>query len=199
MADKAKKEELKANLEQSENMANPEKMITAIISLKDTLDNKDYDVAKNQKESMVRAYHLLALLGLVTGRRFAELVKTFTPSKNRAGIKFDGLLKGNSEAIEGHIIGLEYKEMTKYLKELRSIVDATDLSVSEINAKYAKVFNLALKRLGYENVKSLRTNYSVAGSQLFKRDNEDMKDTITRILGHKEHLASSLNYTNLPS
>jgi len=57
------------------------------------------------------------------------------------------------------------------------------------------VFNNALKRLGFQNVKATRHNYSVAGSQLFKREGESIEDTITRILGHRENFTSALNYT----
>ena len=52
-----------------------------------------------------------------------------------------------------------------------------------------------MKRLGVSNVKATRHNYSVAGSQLFKKENESLEETITRILGHKEIFSSALNYT----
>ncbi|MCK4442208.1 MAG: hypothetical protein KAU90_09370, partial [Sulfurovaceae bacterium] len=87
-----------------------------------------------------------------------------------------------------------YKEVQGYLRELRKFVD-TDLTENQINSKYSRVFNNATKRLlGYKNVKDLRHNYAIAGSQLFKRENETIEDTITRILGHKEAFTSALNY-----
>ena len=110
-------------------------------------------------------------------------------------ITFDGLLKGNDKAIEGHIIGLDYLEVKQYLEELREYAKTKEMTENEVNAKYSKVFNNAMKRIGVGNVKSTRHNYSVAGSQLFKRENEGLEDTITRILGHKEIYSSALNYT----
>jgi len=56
----------------------------------------------------------------------------------------------------------------------------------------AELINAVLQ--GYKDVKELRHYYAVAGSQLFKRKNETVEDTITRILGHRESFTSALNY-----
>jgi len=195
--DEAKKRELKKEVREgsadSQNI-DPATIVNQIKELRKTITTKSYKVAKNQKEEQVRAYYLLAILGLATGRRFTEILKTLKMSKRGAKFYFDGLLKGNNEKIEGHIIELSYKEVQGYLRELRKFID-TDLTENQINAKYSRVFNNAVKRLlGYKNVKDLRHNYAIAGSQLFKRENETIEDTITRILGHKEAFTSALNY-----
>jgi hypothetical protein len=135
------------------------------------------------------------MLGLSTGRRFTELMKTLKISKHGKKIIFDGLLKGNSEAIEGHIIALEYLEVQKYLKELRAFSKSKDMTEDEVNKKYARVFNNAMSRLGFGKVKDTRHNYSIAGSQLFHKEGETVTETITRILGHRTVLSSALNYT----
>ena len=195
--DEAKKRELKKEVREgsadSQNI-DPATIVNQIKELRKTITTKSYKVAKNQKEEQVRAYYLLAILGLATGRRFTEILKTLKMSKRGAKFYFDGLLKGNNEKIEGHIIELSYKEVQGYLRELRKFID-TDLTENQINAKYSRVFNNAVKRLlGYKNVKDLRHNYAIAGSQLFKQENETIEDTITRILGHKEAFTSALNY-----
>ena len=197
---KKRDEEVKKELKEKVKSGNstdidPQIVIDKINEIKETLENRTYHVAKNQKEEQVRAYYIVALLGLATGRRFTELLKTLDIKKRGTKITFSGLLKGNDKLIEGHIIGLTYKEVQKYLKELRAWAKTEDMTEDEVNKKYARVFNNAMKRLGFENVKALRHNYSVAGSQLFKRDNESIEDTITRILGHKEVFTSALNYT----
>lgn len=197
---KAKDEETKKELKskvQSGDTTNidPQIVIGQIQELKKELDTKSYTIGRNQKEEQIRAYRIVAMLGLATGRRFTELMKTLIIKKRGTKLTFDGLLKGNDEAIEGNIISLTYSEVKKYLKELRAFANAGDMSTGEVNDKYAKVFNNAMKRLGLDNVKSTRHNYSVAGSQLFKRDGESLEDTITRILGHKEVFTSALNYT----
>jgi len=197
---KAKDEEtkrgLKANVQAGETTdLNPQKVIDNINTLKSELENGTYSISRNQKVAQVRAYRILAMLGLATGRRFTELMKTLTISKRGTKLTFDGLLKGNNQAIEGNIIGLSYAEVKKYLEELRTFAKTEAMTENEVNAKYAKVFNNAMKRLGVGNVKATRHNYSVAGSQLFKREGESIEDTITRILGHKEVFTSALNYT----
>ena len=191
-----KKTELKEAVQKGNNeKIDPTILVDKILHLKNELDNKTYRVAGNQKEEQVRAYRIVAMLGLATGRRFTELMKTLEIRKRGKKITFSGLLKGNDKTIEGNIIALSYADVKKYLKELRAFAKTENLSEDEVNKKYAKVFNNALKRLGFQNVKATRHNYSVAGSQLFKREGESIEDTITRILGHRENFTSALNYT----
>jgi len=191
-----KKTELKEAVQKGENTTiDPQTHIDGINALKEELDTKSYSIGRNQKEEQIRAYRIVAMLGLATGRRFTELMKTLEIKKRGTKITFSGLLKGNDKTIEGHIIGLSYSEVKKYLKELREFAQTDNMAESEVNSKYAKVFNNAMKRIGVTNVKATRHNYSVAGSQLFKRDGETIEDTITRILGHRENFTSALNYT----
>jgi len=191
-----KKTELKEAVQKGTNeKIDPSIIEKQILALKDELDNKTYRVAGNQKEEQVRAYRIVAMLGLATGRRFTELMKTLVIQKRGKKITFSGLLKGNDKTIEGNIIALSYADVKKYLKELRKFAKTDNMSEDEVNKKYAKVFNNALKRLGFKNVKATRHNYSVAGSQLFKREGESIEDIITRILGHRENFTSALNYT----
>jgi len=191
-----KKTELKEAVQKGNNeKIDPAILVDKIEQLKEELENKTYKVAGNQKEEQVRAYRIVAMLGLATGRRFTELMKTLVIQKRGKKLTFSGLLKGNDKTIEGNIIALSYADVKKYLKELRKFAQTENLSEDEVNKKYAKVFNNALKRLGFQNVKTTRHNYSVAGSQLFKREGESIEDTITRILGHRENFTSALNYT----
>jgi hypothetical protein len=197
------KKELKSGKADSQNI-DPLVIQKQVTELKSKLDNKKYKVARNQDERQVRAYHLVALLGLVTGRRFTEIIKTFDMRKRGTKLTFSGLLKGNDKTIEGNLISLSYKDTKKYLTELRKNLDSiskedkkpllADMTENQVNSRYSRVFNNAIKRLGFTNVKALRHNYSVAGSQLFKRENESIEDTITRILGHRETFTSALNY-----
>jgi len=221
--DDIEKQELKSKIKDGTNVdIDPKEVIDQIEEFKRQLQEKDYKTSRNQEEKAVRSYIILAMLGLATGRRFTELLKTFNIEKRGTKITFSGLLKGNDKELRGHIISLTYKEVKKYLTELREnlfyinkkklkIEEMTDSEIkakypneklktedmteSEVNAKYAKVFNNALKRMGLVNVKSTRQKYSMAGSKLFKEDNETIEETITRILGHKEQLPPALNYT----
>lgn len=190
------KQKLKGKINNGTNVKiDPNEVKEEIREFKRQLEEKDYEIGRNQKEEQVRAYIILAMLGMATGRRFTELLKTLEIEKKGTKITFKGLLKGNTKEIRGHIIELSYKEVKKYLSELRAFVKTEDMTEAQVNAKYAKVFNNAFKRMGVVNVKSTRQKYSIAGSQLFKNGNESIEDTITRILGHREQLPASLNYT----
>jgi len=193
--------------------------------LKDELKDRTYSVSSNQKEEQVRAYRILFLLVLSTGRRFTELLKTLVIEKKGRKTIFKGLLKGNVDAIEGHIIGLTYKEVKGQLKELRAYAKSEDMAESEINQKYAKVFNNALKRFGDRglivddllayfksvkrevkgelingepNLKGCRDIYAIVGSELFFDEtiDRDRTQTASRILGHNYVIQSSEGYLN---
>jgi len=108
-----KKTELKEAVQKGNNeKIDPTILVDKILHLKNELDNKTYRVAGNQKEEQVRAYRIVTMLGLATGRRFTELMK------RGKKITFSGLLKGNDKTIEGNIIALSYADVKKYLKEL---------------------------------------------------------------------------------
>lgn len=146
--DKEVKKALKAKIQDADSAnIDPNVVINQIKKLKSDLDTNSHETNTNQKEEQVRAYRIVAMLGLATGRRFTELLKTLVIKKNGTRITFDGLLKGNNEEIEGHIIGLTYKEVQSYLKELRTFANTENMTVSQVNAKYAKVFNNAMVRL----------------------------------------------------
>jgi len=190
---KKEKKELIKNEENA--VIDPQTTIKKIEDLKDILAHNKFSIGRNQKLEQIRAYHIVAILGLSIGRRFTELLKTLEIKKRGTKITFSGLLKGNNKEIEGNIIGLSYLEVKDYLGELRTFSNSDNFTEDEINAKYSKVFNNNLKKLGFDNVKKTRYEYSVAGSQLFKEQGETIEDTVTRILGHKEVFSSALSYT----
>ncbi len=68
------------------------------------------------------------------------------------------------------------------------------IETEDFYKKYGEEYRREANKITPMNVKALRHNYSVAGSQLFKRDGETIEDTITRILGHREVFTSALNY-----
>jgi len=200
-------------------------VINQIEAIKKELDTKSYSVGRNQKEEQVRAYRILFMLALATGRRFTEILKTLEIKKRGTKLTFGGLLKGNSDTIEGHIIALSYKDTKKYLDELRAYAKAEEMTESQINAKYAKVFNNALKRFGEKgqidsdllnyftsvkreqkgelvdgepNIKGCRDIYAKVGSVMFHDEDidRDYTQTASRILGHRYVIQSSEGYLN---
>lgn len=194
--DLSRKKELKAEMDSKtfkDDEAIAEQTKAKIIELNKIIQEKTYTVRGNQKEFQVRAYYILAILSLSGGRRFTENLKTLKLTRKIMPF-FEGLLKGNNPKIQAYIIGITYKEFQAYLRELRRNYDTKELTEQEVSSKYAKVFNNGLKRLGFQNVKALRRQYSVAGSVLFKEPKETKEQTITRILGHREVFSSALNY-----
>ena len=176
-------------------------VIEEIKRVKTLLDNNSYNVASNQNKDQVRSYYLAYILGLSTGRRFTEILKTATVNHLKNGLFFRGILKKDltgSKQIEANIIYLSAEEVKSYLKELRTHLNAklkatkkqtlTGTTPNEINAIFSKVYNNAVKRISSNQVPNfheLRHHYTVTGTQLFKREGESDRETRYRILGHE--------------
>ncbi len=184
-----------------------------IIKVKNMLDNKTYDVARNQNEQQVRSYYVSYLLGLSTGRRFTEILKTVAIKKKGKNYIFDGILKkdkNQKNEIEANILYLSIDETKSYLKELRTFINAKlkttkkttlkQLSEGEINATFSKVYNNAIKRITGDkipNFHELRHYYTIEGTEVFKKDDESEKDTRYRILGHHIKEDSTRTYKTI--
>ena len=176
-------------------------VVSEIKRVKSLLDTKSYNVASNQNEEQVRSYYLAYILGLSTGRRFTELLKTVTIHSLKSGLFFRGILKKDltgSRQIEANIIHLSEAEVKGYLKELRTHLNTklkttkkkslTATTEGEINSTFSKVYNNAVKRISSDKVPNfheLRHHYTITGTELFKKDGESDKETRYRILGHE--------------
>jgi len=176
-------------------------VISEIKRVKVKLENSSYSVASNQNPQQVRSYYLAYILGLSTGRRFTELLKTVTIHSLKSGLFFRGILKKDltgSKQIEANIIHLSEEEVKGYLKELRTHLNAklkatkkktlTATTENEINSIFSKVYNNAVKRISSDQVPNfheLRHHYTITGTELFKRDGESERETRYRILGHE--------------
>ena len=176
-------------------------VIGEIERVRTILDTKTYNVASNQKEDQVRSYHLAYILGLSTGRRFSEILKTVTIHSLKSGLFFRGILKKDltsSKQIEANIIQLSENEVKGYLKELRTHLNTKlkttkkqslrDTTEGEINSIFSRVYNNAVKRISSDqipNFHELRHHYTITGTELFKRDGESERETRYRILGHE--------------
>jgi hypothetical protein len=166
-----------------------EELSKQIKEIKEKIDKRSYNVAKNQKEDKVRAYHLAILIGLVTGRRFSEVIKTLELSSSRGTPYYHGLLKGSEAKIRAYFIDLSYREVNSYLKELRKLLDTTNIEVDKINTKYSRVFNNAIVKIaGIKSFKKMRDDYAQVASKIFNQ-------SIDEVLGHKEIITSGVNYT----
>jgi len=176
-------------------------IVKEIKRVKLLLNSKSYSVASNQNEEQVRSYYLAYILGLSTGRRFTELLKTLTVHSLKSGLFFRGILKKDltgSKQIEANIIHLSEAEVKGYLKELRIHLNTklkttkrkslTATTGNEINSIFSKVYNNAVKRISsgqIPNFHELRHHYTIRGTELFSREGESERETRYRILGHE--------------
>ncbi|HIP11573.1 MAG TPA: hypothetical protein EYG73_02530 [Arcobacter sp.] len=124
-------------------------------TLKERIDSNDFkDIThKAQTEEQVKAYHLAIVLGLATGRRQVELLKTFSLSTRKGQPYFKGIVKKGSsdtEEYEGSIIFISPQDAKKYLNELRKILNVSVLDNKTINQKYNAMFNKALVKYSSE-------------------------------------------------
>jgi hypothetical protein len=171
-----------------------------ISRVKEMLKNESYKVTSNQDENQVRSYHLAYILGLSTGRRFTEILKSVTIHSLKDGVFFKGILKKDStnKKIEANIISLSETEVKSYLKELRTHLNAKlkttkkkslkDITENEVNSIFSKVYNNAIKRISSDKVPNfheLRHYYTITGTTMFIKDGESEREVRYRILGHE--------------
>jgi len=168
--------------------------------VQDMLKNKTYPIARNQNEEQVRSYFISYLLGLSTGRRFTEILKTVTIVKKGNGYNFRGILKkdrSQKTEIEANLLILTVDEVKSHIKELRTFINAKlkatkkitlkQATEQDINSIFSKVYNNAIKRITEDkipNFHELRHYYTIEGTTVFKKGSESDKDTRYRILGH---------------
>jgi len=200
-----KKEESKKSLEFD--------IKTEIESIKNILKNKTYSVRANQDEQQVRSYYISYLLGLSTGRRFTEILKTVTIVKKSKGYIFKGILKkdrNQKTEIEANLLYLSIDEAKSHIKELRAFVNAKlktsrgitlkQATEQDINSIFSKVYNNAIKRITEDKIKNfheLRHYYTIEGTEVFKQGTESDKDTRYRILGHHIKEDSTRTYKTI--
>lgn len=176
-----------------ENKKMPFDVIEEIRRVKIILDTKSYTVRKNQNENQVRSYYLAYILGLSTGRRFTEIIKTVTLHKRGNKIYFKGLLKkkdaDNNKLVEAHLIELSYKLVNAYIKELRTFIDTKlketkkkslgEVSEQQINTIFSRVYNNAVIRITAEKVPNfheLRHFYAITHQDRYLAFNPSVKE-----------------------
>jgi hypothetical protein len=181
--------------------------------IKTVLADRTYTVAKNQNEEQVRSYYLAYILGLSTGRRFTEIFKTSSIRKKGKGYIFNGILKkdvSDKSEVEANILYLTIEEVKSYTKELREHLNAKlkttrkktlkEVSESNINTIFSKVYNNAIKRITKEvipNFHELRHYYTIEGTDAFRLKGEQDKEVRYRILGHHVKADSTRTYKTI--
>ena len=183
-----------------------------ILNVKELLSSRTYKVARNQKEDQVRSYYIAYILGLATGRRFTEILKTVTIVKKDNNLFFEGILKKDKQQqseIEANLLYLSLEEVESYLTELRVFIDTKlkakkktlkTATENEISTIFSKVYNNAVKRITdgkLPNFHELRHYYTIEGTEIFRKINESDKDVRYRILGHHQKADSTRTYKTI--
>lgn len=140
------------SLEDDTNDVFVEKMDRFKNMLLERIDNNNFSDIKssNQTEDTVKFYFLTMFLGISTGRRMIEILKTLELSIKSGTIHYKGFAKKKEDVANeyksGYLLFIEPNEAKKYLKMLRNLIDTSELTSKEINKKYSNVLNSALNR-----------------------------------------------------
>ena len=158
-----------------------------ITKLKDYIDNFDKKLEEKKisksnsaKVDIIKAYYISFLLGLVTGRRQVEILKTLEVGSKKGKATFRGLSKPTEEdrkkeekgikvVKEGKLLFMEVKEVQKYLRLLRKLLPTENMTNVQVNKKYNAMFNKAFK----DRLINSEINVTKDGNHLFS--NSDTK------------------------
>ena len=171
----------------------PFNLTEEILRVEKILKTNSFNVAKNQTINMVRSYHIVYILGLATGRRFTEIMKTVSVVKRGNKYFFKGLLKKRDEVknklVPAYFLGLSYTAINAYLKELRKYIDKKlqedknlrleDVTENQISTIFGRVYNNAVVRISGKkvpNVHELRHFYTIEHQEQYIRNNPHLRD-----------------------
>ena len=188
----------------------PLSIVDEIKRVRSILENNRFKILKNQTKEQVRSYYLAYILGLSTGRRFTEIFKTIKIHKKGNDFYFIGLLKKKdslkNQQLKAHILELSHIEARKYLQELRTYLNnklkgknktLDDLTESQINTTFSKVYNNAVARISngkVPNFHELRHFYTITYQDIYLSQNPHLKDNTETEL---EAIFKDVRYTIL--
>jgi len=169
--------------------------------VKKTIEDKSYPVKQNQDEEQVRSYYIAYLLGLSTGRRFTEILKTISLKENKNSYIFTGILKKDrteNSKTEAYILDLTTNEVQGYIEEIRAFINTKlkakkltykTTTENDINRMFSKVYNNAVKRISEDkipNFHELRHYYAIEHQERYLEQNPSLKSMDSEAL--EEHL-----------
>jgi hypothetical protein len=121
--------------------------INRIVSdLKSKIDNDDFTLYRNQELNKVKAYHIVILLAICTGRRQIEILKTLSIYKQKELVLYSGIAKKDNldKKIPSKLLFIDVNEAKHYLRELRKIFNLDNLTNREVNQKFSGSLNTTL-------------------------------------------------------
>ena len=207
---KAKKSKLsmdkknKALQDDSNEAISKENVLKLATYLKDTIDKDDFSnlIYRTQTVNQVKAYYLTIFLGLVTGRRMVELLKSFSLSIKKGVPMFSGFVKKGADEpqiLEGTLLFINATETKKYLNMLRKLIDVSAMDNKDINKKYNAVFNNALvkyssdilgKKIKFHDLRKVYAEYAY----ILNGNGGDKSIFFQKVLHIQEQLTSDATY-----
>lgn len=171
----------------------PFDVISEIRRVQILLRSNNFKVAGNQTLEQVRSYYIAYILGLSTGRRFTEILKTVSVQKKGNKFYFQGLLKKKdslkTKLVEAHFIELSYTLINAYIKELRIYINTKlqkekglsleEVTENQINTIFGRVYNNAVVRISTKKVPNfheLRHFYTIAHQERYLALNPTLQD-----------------------
>ncbi|GEM_PF-6973885 len=156
----------------------------------------------NRTKERETAYLCAAYLGMVTGRRFTEIIKTMDIDRKGRNVMFSGILKKRSdeeETLENCVLLDEFETVKKALKILRTNFDTNDYTKAIVSKKFGLVYRNYLQkeilqdnRYGYHD---LRKMYAQAAWEKYgKKTDIDQKTYIGQVLGHTKKVDATDHY-----
>jgi len=173
-----------------------------IEKIKLNIEKKNFNKSTRQTLEQVEVYNLSVYLAMVTGRRFTEILKTMSIKKHGTKFTIMGLIKKSADENESSDVILldDYKNVKKALDRVRKIFNADDYTNDQLNKKFSFTFNRYMKKYILEtekyNFHDLRKMYAQACYTKFGK-NEDKKDFIAKVLGHKIDFTATDHYLTL--
>jgi integrase len=152
------------------------------------------------KDTRANPFDVAAALGLLTGRRCIEILKTalFTPVNDHSVLFSGQAKKGDlADPVAYEIPVLAPPDLiTTALARLRAAKDCSALTNRDVNLKFANSCNSAARRLlGKEHhFHSLRGVYAVIAHNLCLPHKYSLNAFVAKVLGHSS-LGTSLHYS----
>lgn len=161
-----------------------------------------YDLVRKAEgildDANANAFDIAVAIGLVTGRRAVEILKTGKFTMRTADeCTFSGQVKKGSVPAAPYRIPLltTFARVQKAVARLRKQKPCDDLSNAEVNAKYANSLSTAVKRFFNEPYRfhDLRSAYAVICFHTITNPCFTLNYFASKVLGHSD-LGESLHY-----
>jgi hypothetical protein len=163
-------EENKSDFTPTDTQTIVNKLIDYVDNFDDRVKEGKISVYRSANKDIIKAYYISFLLGITTGRRQFEILKSLEIGSKRGTPTFRGLGKLPKEqegkALEGKILFISIKDAQKYLRLLRKLLPTQEMTNVAVNKKYNGMFNKAFK----DRFVNSELNILKDGSSLFSQD-----------------------------